>query len=143
MMERFEIKYKKVESGCWEWQGAIRNKKLGYGAFTLNGKPVDAHRASYMIYKGDIPDGTLVCHTCDNRKCVNPDHLFLGSYYDNALDALQKGRRVRRVKPKKQVAIHPSNYAYTQGCRCEDCRTVHTAYNKASRQRRKYLCNRD
>ena len=84
-------KRKVVESGCWEWTGHIM--KNGYGQIGLMGKVLLVHRASYMTFIGDIPKGLLVCHKCDNPKCFNPEHLFIGSNNDNVQDMVKKGRQ--------------------------------------------------
>jgi hypothetical protein len=79
-------------SGCWIWLGHLRN---GYGAFSLNNKTVYAHRKSFEIYTGQkAPEGKDICHSCDVRSCVNPDHLFLGTRSDNMRDCSRKGRLV-------------------------------------------------
>ncbi len=77
--------------GCWVWMAnTFRN---GYGGFTLNGKHTLAHRASWVIFNGEIPTGLQVLHKCDNSLCVNPDHLFLGTAADNIYDMVSKGRQ--------------------------------------------------
>ncbi len=83
-------------SVCWEWRGATKGN--GYGNFRFGRRTVPAHRAAYQILVGEVPDGMDVCHTCDNRICVNPDHLFLGTRRANMEDARHKGRISRGEK---------------------------------------------
>lgn len=76
--------------GCTEWV-ACRNRQ-GYGEVTIEGRLYKAHRVSWRIHKGPVPQDMLVLHKCDNPPCVNPDHLFLGTHADNAIDCKIKGR---------------------------------------------------
>lgn len=76
--------------GCWLWQGSLWTK--GYGRAFYRGQTWRAHRLAYLLTHGPIPAGMFVCHRCDQRLCVRPDHLFLGSVKDNHRDAIQKGR---------------------------------------------------
>lgn len=111
--QRFWEKVNKTDS-CWLWTGSKRNK--GYGAFVYvrDGQVIHgrAHRYSYEIHKGPIPEGMLVLHNCpsgDNPACVNPDHLWLGNDLDNVHDMMKKGRRVKGGTHK------PGKYEYGVG----------------------------
>lgn len=91
MLERFEAHLMPVPfSGCWLWDGPIVLK--GYGCFSFKQKRRFAHRVSWELYKGSIPSGMLICHRCDIPSCVNPEHLFPGTYSDNINDMYAKGR---------------------------------------------------
>lgn len=89
----FEARFVPVpECGCWLWTGGRYSN--GYGAMPLGriSENMPAHRFSYQRYKGEIPPGIFVCHKCDTKTCVNPDHLFLGTHTQNMRDMRKKGR---------------------------------------------------
>lgn len=114
MNERFWKNVHKTESGCWVWCGPQGHN--GYGMFWNDGRSVRAHRLSLEMSTGKrIPTGMLVLHKCDNPPCVNPDHLFLGTHHDNAIDAVNKGRWVNHIPPKPKRRTHcPHGHAMTE-----------------------------
>jgi hypothetical protein len=105
---------KVTANGCWEWQ-RFRHAK-GYGGLHFRGRSNRAHRVMWILTNGDIPAGKLVCHRCDNPPCCNPDHLWLGTIWENGQDAKHK----KRCKYQKTTACkngHPwieGNYRLTK-----------------------------
>lgn len=94
LIERFHEKWQLNGQGCWIWTASTAGK--GYGQIKKPGsrEQIYAHRLSYLIHYGEIPDGLFVCHTCDNPKCVKPSHLFLGDSKQNMQDMQTKGRHL-------------------------------------------------
>lgn len=91
--ERFFAKINRhPETGCWEWTAGL--DRDGYGVFKLGGKKKGAHRVSWEHFNGEIPDDIMVLHKCDNRKCANPEHLYLGDNRRNMYDAIRRRRTV-------------------------------------------------
>lgn len=112
LIERFGAKVKVVESGCHEWQSTLHRD--GYGKFWYECGQIQAHRMSYMINLGEIPPDKWVLHKCDNRKCVNPDHLYLGDAKQNVQDMHSRGRNVGNTRYSPDV-IDRAREMYSNG----------------------------
>ena len=107
-VQAFWLKVHKTDT-CWLWTGAKIN--TGYGLLTLNDHAYLAHRVAYTLSNGPIPRGLLVLHRCDNRQCIHPDHLFLGTFQDNSNDMYAKGRGLKGVK------VSPEHIRRGEQCR--------------------------
>ncbi len=111
-MERFRRFVRKDDTtGCWNWTGAKTGH--GYGCFGVWPKNHRAHRWIFTQTFGSIPKGQVVCHRCDNRLCVNPDHLFLGTQAENLRDMLRKGRQVAGEKSHLYKGVMTDEMAAT------------------------------
>lgn len=103
--ERLETNFTiNPDKGCYEWTGYC--DKQGYGKITIDSKTCKVHRVSYTLYKGEIPEGMLIRHTCDNKICFNPEHLLVGTHQDNTDDMVSRGRRVTSPSCFKKGEAH-------------------------------------
>lgn len=114
LRERFDAKVRKTRT-YWVWTGALIPK--GYGMIGSEGQRKLAHRVSYELFIGPIPEGIFVLHRCDNRQCVNPKHLFLGTNSDNMQDMIKKGRA--RHQRGEQCSFSRLNAALVQSIRSD------------------------
>jgi len=121
------------KTDCWEWTAGTNN--IGYGMMRDGDKMRTAHRLAYEEFKGIIPKGMQVLHICDNPKCINPKHLWLGTIQDNMRDKKEKGRsgrtgRPKGLKHKRKICEHcnadlPVNtYARFHGLKCKSLRSA-------------------
>lgn len=131
--------WQNVDKGesCWNWQGADAGD--GYGAACYQGRTWRAHRLAWVLTKGEIPAGMFVCHHCDNRRCVRPDHLWLGTAIENNLDRDAKGRNVaynlaKEVCPKGHPYDEANTYYHPRGSR--HCRACQKALREAHDKKR-------
>ena len=132
--EAFWSRVNMVKDGCWEWSGALTSS--GYGNLSWHGKAAQAHRVAYFLSHGGVSITTgfriagrakryrqFVLHRCDNRKCCNPAHLFLGSMRTNLLDAYNKGRKQQ-----------PRSKHVNAKVRAEDVKAIRESYANGARQ---------
>lgn len=132
-------------TGCWLWTGSRSRAdygQIGVGSRTTGRGNKGAHRVSYELFKGPIPDGHDVCHRCDNPPCVNPDHLFVGTRQDNMIDMVSKDRQ-RKADPRRTACPH--GHSVEPGKPCLECNREakrrhyqRNAESERERKRRRY-----
>ena len=125
-----------AESDCWLWTGyTLRG---GYGQIKVGKRAECAHRVSYELFCGDIPEGLFVCHSCDTRNCVNPAHLWLGTVKDNSRDMIAKGRS-HQQKKTHCLNGHPyageNLYMWKGERRCRECVRINKRAMRAQQRK--------
>ncbi len=134
----------KTESGCWLYK---KSASGAYGKIRFKMKWYSAHRESYKAFKGEIPDGKWVCHSCDIPKCVNPDHLFLGTAKENMKDASKKNRLITGqncplakftdIQTEEMKKLREEGFTYERLMRIFNCSMVHLSNIFASKKYRR------
>ena len=130
LKEHIESRIVKDSYGCHLWSGWLTPS--GYGCISIVGKAKRVHRVYWQLLNGPIPEGLCICHHCDVRNCINPKHLFLGTYADNRKDCVKKGRHYKARERELRIVCkrgHPYNkkntlYSIENGIkrsRCREC----------------------
>ncbi len=136
--ERFHRSYQiDPETGCWNWTEYCHPK--GYGIFPMppRNRQIKAHRFSYELHVGPIPAGLHACHRCDNRRCCNPDHIFLGTARDNARDMVEKGRQAVHTRKMTWAKVTQFRVLFARGK--HSCSLLSGIYGIDAEQGRKIL----
>jgi len=124
MQDRLNSKFiKDPKTQCWNWKNDLN--KDGYGRITVSGKRYYAHRFSWIVHNGEIPADLYVLHKCDNPRCVNPKHLFLGTQKDNMADKESKGRS-NNIKNLKKITGSKNGASYITEAIVLEIRKLHS-----------------
>lgn len=100
----------RIQGSCWQFNGSLN--KDGYGRFQVSGRCELAHRVSYREHLGEIPEGQVVMHSCDNPSCINPEHLSTGTQRDNVEDMIAKGRKAPPSRTKARLSREQVLFIY-------------------------------